>query len=554
MTFSNIIRGGQVQIHQFRMAKQIFGIAFMLSLLLGTIVVGWNLNKNSYKFDYCASSAYVKSLLVIKILPSSLNKNIKVSLCGRTDQHPSFFINNAYVNRKINFLLNSLTEFAFYGAVSALGFFLVIIFLWMKLGNMKSNSDEEKGIYSDEQLKKYLKNHDLLSEFSIDNLPLVRNKETAHMLFAGMSGTGKSTAIKNLLNQVRQKSQNAIIVDLTGDYVNLFYNPETDFILNPTDDRSAYWNLWEETSTKESLSVVTSALFSGDNATADKFWSESAKLVFENAITNTDVRDYQKLYQLLAITDLDKLHEELNGTASASLISPKNDKTAFSIRSTLVTYTDWLTYLKPQNEHQENFSIKNWMSKIDQEQSCSWLFLTAAPNQRKLLEPLLRIWMDVALSNLMNLQPSRERRVWFVMDEMPALGKLPSLSTMLAESRKYGGCVVSGIQSISQLYEIYGHHGANSTIDGFATKIFFRVAGIENSAKISKLFGTKEKEEINENITYGSHEMRDGVSISRQSRNKLIVTEKDISSIPDLEAYALMPCEMSVVKTRFRLH
>ncbi len=47
--------------------------------------------------------------------------------------------------------------------------------------------------------------------------------------------------------------------------------------------------------------------------------------------------------------------------------------------------------------------------------------------------------------------------------------------------------------------------------------------------------------------------MRDGVSISRHQKNKLIVTEKDIIKLKDLEAYALLPCELDIVKVRFEL-
>ncbi|NDA89965.1 MAG: hypothetical protein EBY20_03540, partial [Alphaproteobacteria bacterium] len=38
----------------------------------------------------------------------------------------------------------------------------------------------------------------------------------------------------------------------------------------------------------------------------------------------------------------------------------------------------------------------------------------------------------------------------------PSLGKLTGLSELMQEGRKYGICVLAGIQSTSQLYHHYG--------------------------------------------------------------------------------------------------
>jgi type IV conjugative transfer system coupling protein TraD len=555
---TNIIRGGQVQIHQFRMAKQILGIAAMISLLVGALVFALNYNKDRTEFDYCAVEAYSKSWLMVRILPAKILATSKVNLCNKgISERPNFYLKNKYITEKADFYYSKLSDYIIYSLIISLCSFLLIVLLWMRLGNMKVIKDKDSGVYTTDELYRYLKYKNMQSQFSLGNLPLVKNKETAHMLFTGASGTGKSNAIKSLIKQVRANNQNAIIVDLTGDYVDLFYDLKKDYILNPTDPRSVYWDLWKEMDSKEDLSIVSNALFAGENQTSDKFWSESAKTVFEAAVVaigqSAKGDKYKALYELLAIADLKALFLKLNNSAAASLINPQNDKTAFSIRSTVVTYVKWLEYLKTDTTEKQSFSIKNWMNSIDHLENGSVVFLTASSNQRKILEPLLRMWMDIALAHLMNLPISHDRRVWFIMDEMPALGKLPSLSTMVAESRKYGGCIVGGIQSISQLYDIYGHHGANITIDGFATKIFFRVTGIDNTAKIARIFGMQEKEEIGENITYGSHEMRDGVSISKHQRNKLIVTEKDIASLQDLEAYVLLPCELNIVKVKFEL-
>ena len=48
----------------------------------------------------------------------------------------------------------------------------------------------------------------------------------------------------------------------------------------------------------------------------------------------------------------------------------------------------------------------------------------------------------------MERDPTRaNKNVWIIVDELPSLEKIPKLKTALAEGRKYGGCVVAGLQN-----------------------------------------------------------------------------------------------------------
>ena len=101
-----------------------------------------------------------------------------------------------------------------------------------------------------------------------------------------------------------------------------------------------------------------------------------------------------------------------------------------------------------------------------------WCFIRISPDQCATLRPLLSTWVDISINALMTMAPNPERRQWFVIDELPALQRLPSLETALAESRKYGGCVLAGIQSMPQLNTVYGQSVSRSLLDLFNTKIF----------------------------------------------------------------------------------
>jgi type IV secretory pathway TraG/TraD family ATPase VirD4 len=102
----------------------------------------------------------------------------------------------------------------------------------------------------------------------------------------------------------------------------------------------------------------------------------------------------------------------------------------------------------------------------------------------------------------MSLPPDPARRLWVVLDELPALQKLPSLEGVLAEGRKYGGCVVAGLQSFSQLARLYGTQGSQALLELFNTKIFFPPhTDPHTTAWISKVLGEAEVSEQIANLS-----------------------------------------------------
>lgn len=138
------------------------------------------------------------------------------------------------------------------------------------------------------------------------------------------------------------------------------------------------------------------------------------------------------------------------------------------------------------------FSIKKW-DQIDS--SDSWMFITCKPSQRASLTPLLSCWFSVAARSLLQMSPDYNRRLWFILDELPTLNKLKDLELFLSESRKYGGCAAVSLQSPAQLDAIYGREASQTIIGNCATKIVFTEQDPEIAEKISRAFGEREIKE-----------------------------------------------------------
>ena len=70
--------------------------------------------------------------------------------------------------------------------------------------------------------------------------------EASHILMMGDTGSGKSNAIRQLLRQVRDRGESAIVYDPAMDFVSEFYSPgRGDLILNPLDQRCPLLESWQ---------------------------------------------------------------------------------------------------------------------------------------------------------------------------------------------------------------------------------------------------------------------------------------------------------------------
>ncbi len=205
-------------------------------------------------------------------------------------------------------------------------------------------------------------------------------------------------------------------------------------------------------------------------------------------------------------------------------------------------------------EAEISFSIRKWIMGAKQEvgpqknNGGGWLFITARADQRQSLTPLISAWMDIAINALMVLPEDYTRRLWFILDELAALQNLPSLQRGLAEGRKYGGCFLAGFQSKPQLEEIYGRAAAETILDLFNTKIFFRCTEPATQSWISKVLGDTEETEPQENISYGANSTRDGVFLSRHTRQKPLILPSQFSQLKDLECYDKLPGDYPCTK------
>ncbi len=84
-----------------------------------------------------------------------------------------------------------------------------------------------------------------------------------------------------------------------------------------------------------------------------------------------------------------------------------------------------------------------------------------------------------------------QRRIWLILDEVPRLGKVPSITEGLEVLRSKGVRIVLGAQGIGQIEEIYSKTTARSWAMQTATKIIGRIVEPEDQKWAASLIGER---------------------------------------------------------------
>ena len=544
-SMKNFTRGGQTLIHNFRMMQQIVERVTLACLVVFVFILG--LGAYFYTLPYERYLAYQWVYAKFWVIVNSQFKQTIIDPNGNAVNVMSQqVIDSRLVHLAILDIKNKLFYIGIGSAVITLILFMVIYY-W--LNHRGKDQAETKKIRGDEiaELKvtnKLVKQAGQTSNLRIGSLFAPFAYETKHLLVHGTTGAGKSQLIYQLLDQIRANGNKAIIYDKGGNYIRHFYK-EGDIILNPLDERTTSWLLWGECRDSTDYDSLAAALIPVPNSGQDPFWVNAARTIFAAAafeMRNDKDKSVMKLLRYLLTANLDVLQQYLKGTEAETLVSEKAEKTAISIKAVLSTYLKSLKYVKDEGE---TFSIRQWVQDDNQK---NWLFISSIADRHESLKPLISMWLDIAANSVMSLTEDYERRIFLVLDEVPTLQKLPYLTEAYAESRKFGGCFITGMQSYAQAKKIYGNNAAEEMLGLWNTRVFFRTSTSETAKWVATELGEEEVEETREGISYGESSMRSGISISRQQSKRQIVNYSEIMRLNDLDAYVRLPGKFPITK------
>jgi hypothetical protein len=349
--------------------------------------------------------------------------------------------------------------------------------------------------------------------------------EGQHIELMGDSGAGKTRLMMQLLLQIRERGHSAIVYDPACEFVQRFYDKTRgDIVLNPLDARCPYWGPSEELRRRAEAKAIAASLYQPTTDKKGEFFTETPQKIFAHLLTFGPTP--QELVEWMA--NPDEIDRRVQNTEMAMMIAKGAQQQRNGVLASLGLIADSLRMLPRKDRTAHHWSATEWA-----ETRKGWIFLTSKPSEREALRPLHSLWIDLLVLRLLNEPKESQHPVWFVLDELASLQRLPQLHTALTENRKGKNPLVLGFQGKAQLEYIYGHM-AEVMLSQPATKIFLRITEPKAAEWVSNAIGKVEIERLRETHFTGT---RQGNNFNIERQIEPLVMDSEISGLPDLHAF-----------------
>jgi hypothetical protein len=349
--------------------------------------------------------------------------------------------------------------------------------------------------------------------------------EDQHFEIIGDTGSGKTTIIIQMLRQIQTRGHSAIIYDPACEFIERFYSESRgDVVLNPLERRCPYWGPSEELVRRAEARTIAASLFQPTNDRKGEFFVESPQKIFAHLLL--DLPTPQQLVEWMSHPE--EIDRRIKDTELASLIDPSAPQQRSGVLGSLSLIADSFRLL-PRKED----SAKEWNAREWSKERKGWIFLTSQPAEREALRPLHSLWIDMLVLRLLTAPGPGQHPVWFVLDELASLQKLPQLHTAITENRKSRNPIVLGFQGKAQLEVVYGHL-AEVMLSQPATKIFLKTTEPNAAEWVSRAIGKIEIERMKETHFDGT---RSGKNFSLDRQTEPLVLDSEISGLDNLHAY-----------------
>jgi type IV secretory pathway TraG/TraD family ATPase VirD4 len=327
---------------------------------------------------------------------------------------------------------------------------------------------------------------------------LSADRETLHFLIVGGVGAGKTTIAHHLLTSIFERRDRALIVDWKGDFTASY----DGLIFNPLDARSCQWAV-----AKDVVSELDAAAFASriipDKKGGDAYFTNAGRSVLTALVIKLQSQKslswtWGDLYAE-ASAGYESIREAVANYYPHALQNiAEEGKQTQGVLSQIMAEFDVVRVLaqaEESNPKASKISAHSWLTKSWKK---SQIILAGSSEHERICRAYMSAFITCAASKLQSLPDSKTRRVWFVCDEFPKLGKVEAIPSLIAFGRSKGARVVLLAQDIAQIREIYGADTAKALPSMVGTVIIGRTQGGETADEIAqKWIGKREIERRN---------------------------------------------------------
>ena len=375
---------------------------------------------------------------------------------------------------------------------------------------------------------------------------------STHLLMMGGIGSGKTNTMYLLLDDLLPKLTRddlVIIFDSKGDFHEKFHrdeNPKHVVIGNHPDynGTSYAWNIFDElknadgtydSSSELSAREIAKTLFEGRESSNQPFFSLAAadmvaKVLIHFFRHRKSELNNKALVEFFMSANVDAYHKVIDTNpdfeSARDYFGPAGSKLtpqALGVLSYITTMVnDVFVGIFKEDRPGRGFAMRDFVRRKD----ARVVFIEYDLNAGEVMAPIYGLLYDLALKEALGGR-NHKGNTYFFCDEFRILPKLKHINDALNLGRSLGVKVVAGLQTINQLYDVYGEELGKTIAAGFMNSFCFPTWDLDSREFISNRFG--------KNYTMLElHSMGQPVPVQRDS---FVVEDWDILDLDVGEAF-----------------
>ncbi len=384
--------------------------------------------------------------------------------------------------------------------------------------------------HTPDQLSKIMKIDRGQGAIKIGSITIPFALENLSFFFIGRPQQGKTQAILKILDVTIARGDKAIIwCAKQEDFVTTHFDPQKDHIFCPGDTRSIKWSLSNDLTSMSDFDDIAARIIPETLADSKGPWNKGAREVLSGLMKYWWLhsnRTNAELWQVLnssASVMYSMLKEVPDCERAAGLLERTDSTTAHSFYITLMVYVKPFELLE---KNDGDFSIRKYLREG---RGC--IFILSGNRMKKSLQPVQTLFIDLFMTHHFDLEQDRARRIWYFLDELPALNKLPKLEELLNVGPSFGASVVVGTQSFGLIDAVYEETGRRAIFNACNTATIFSVADDQTAEELSTNLGKEEVSQPKQNFSLAVKDSVGSTSIRQDEKELLLYMPDQIKGL-----------------------
>ena len=334
-------------------------------------------------------------------------------------------------------------------------------------------------------------------------VPYPADMWTRHVLVVGGVGSGKSTAIKPLIDKVVSSGERLILFDPKGEFTKGFGEPS---LIAPWDARSCSWDIAKDMRNIGDMRRFAGAMIREGTDPMRANASRQILVGFMIYLRSTRGRDWgwRELADLIAIPQTSLLPLMSRYHPEAMRAVERASVTTHGILINLSSFCASIFDLAQawgDAPKERRVSFVEWTREEGGHPQVILQGHGAYPELTKgYVEGIIGVVSAMVNSVEMDDDPSR--KLWVIADEFAQMGKVP-IRALFEVGRSRGVRCVVACQDLAQLEEVHGPQMVKALISMSGTVLVGQMMQGDTAEQMAKALGTREVERPNVSSSFG---------------------------------------------------